>query len=775
MVPFVIHAKDSGAPIRGLTAGVLQGMELRRQWEQDERLKLEQARQDEEWELNKKLIGTQQQAAELANEMAGLEIGHAKYLKELRQGAFDNGSSGLPPNRTVNIGPGQTGKVANISSGQKDAYNRLSKYDPDLALMDSWWQGIATDPEIVTWMEGFAQQDRRAQALFAAGEKYGGYTKAEWQKASVNELKALKKQAHGNLIGGWLADPRNHPTPETYERYFKGLHADNWTRYEAAYNKAKVDFENAAGDEKKLDEITLDLENAEAELFRAYASDKWWARVQGAYQNSGIEEKLETAMGTELFDMLDVDTGDGGSVTAYLDSGAANAKQKRAYSLWKEWHQRDQVGGSEKEHGERRELWAKMLAWDGGVDDVLKGYEVDIDSYKQIGEERQEMYENAVEYALNPILREDIGVAVQRTVDDFIKRHGKVEKENYPELMATLMDPNGGGLPPMGMEFYTGLIAQATGKPPSPGDGKGDLDTEDKPKRFAPTLHGDQRKGGDATTYTLTEYSKGSIKGLRSFDDFRAFNYGDDPSDHETKQDAEWLAGDAQIGYKEAGDWYSPFTIEKTYSPAIRLGVGIAEDLWDGILNDGTINSPEDLERHWKAALINEGVDPATVPKHMMDLSMRSTAIGTQMERITPLLVRDATAPKGEFSKWLAKHSREFTTAKQASRWLNANPQRQANVLQAVKNTAAHEGGGWLSRGFRKAGAMYTSGFKGAWSWLFDDEVHFDTNMNVYNSEWESAYKLIEAAHLSDQTVLPFGKDWTRPGSHWDRDGEGSK
>ena len=234
MAPFIIHAKDSGAPLRGLTEGVMQGMELRRQWEQDERLTLENARKDEEWDITKGLLAQQQEAGALANEMATLEIGEARYRQRLREEAFADGTTGIPPERTSPIGIGGDGTPPKITPAQQHAFKILSAYDPKLAQIDSWWQGTATDPEISEWMENFVRVDAHNRKRFAAGMKtVGGLTREQWQNESVNELKSLKARVHSGRIQTWLNNPRNHPLPENRERFFKGLHDDNWDRYEA--------------------------------------------------------------------------------------------------------------------------------------------------------------------------------------------------------------------------------------------------------------------------------------------------------------------------------------------------------------------------------------------------------------------------------------------------------------------------------------------------------------------------------------------------------------
>ena len=287
-MPFIIHAKNSGAPIQGLTAGLLQGMELRRQWDKDELLQKEDARkerlsllQEQIHEKDLLIKGAAVRKAELANQQTEARIGYsarkAEHLKGLRKG------------------PGVRGKLDMPSENQQRIMAAMVKNGAEIGALDTQFQGVAVHPSVVQAMENAwseAQFEESEWALLDPTK--AAEARKKWYANTANELQHVMQKAERQLIDQYFADPMMQPTDDIKTRhlYFDGITAVNWDKYEEAYRGIKAGYDSG-----KLHhaEVLYQLENAEKQLFTDLYQDRKSAEMTKDLETLGVRSAAQMA------------------------------------------------------------------------------------------------------------------------------------------------------------------------------------------------------------------------------------------------------------------------------------------------------------------------------------------------------------------------------------------------------------------------------------------------------------------------------------------------
>lgn len=315
MAPFIIHGKDRGENLRGLTAGVLQGMEMRRQWDQDELAKKQDRRQQALHSLNLQVAEKDLMLKSAAVRKADLQ----NEAMELRKGFADRKRT---MQSTLSRGPGVKGKLAEPSQMQRSAMSRLRGIGADIAGLDTQFQGVAVAPAVVQAMENFEREakfmeEEWGRTMFDRKPEDIKRLKEDWYADKAESLTTVMKTAERRLIEDYFDDPMMQPGQDERTRgvHFDGLDEANWQKYSLAYNKLLTDYRN---DTVSHHDVLMGLENAETQLFTDLYQDRKSTEMQvdlkelgvmdlarGAKARSANEMEELTAADVALIDALD--------------------------------------------------------------------------------------------------------------------------------------------------------------------------------------------------------------------------------------------------------------------------------------------------------------------------------------------------------------------------------------------------------------------------------------------------------------------------------------
>ena len=518
-MPFIIHAKDSGAPIRGLTAGIMQGMELRRQFKQDELLQQENKR-NERLSLLKEQIHEKDlliksaaaRKADLENQQIEGRMGYAARKAEHLKG--------------LKKGPGIRGKLNMPSDAQNAIMSSLVKNGASIAALDTQFQGVAVHPSVVQAME-YAHSE--AQFEEAEWAKLDPATATEarkkWYASKAEELQYVMQSAERELIEQYFADPMMQPTDDLSIRslHFDGIKDSTWDTYTAEYNEALTAYRSG---KVSHTEVLTQLEAAESALFQGYYRDQQFEKMHNELKSSGALDAAAAA--------------------AYMPddliAGDSAAMQKSAA------------------YADAHELWMKAQAPDARFDDLaaafLAMHEAHVGATSNLtgyiarkkrdeltrsaqADELEIRYQNTIRYMRDPKMQRDYKARIGQMLD----ARGTLDMETLGEIIAEIESKGGAAID---HDIYRDLFADILTE-----KGLGAAGSAEKAKADAdkPVEKGD--------TEEALRRLRQKAKGLES--------YASLDSNQRRK-----LINEAQKAWEKAGGNESPAKAQSAFEDSIR-------------------------------------------------------------------------------------------------------------------------------------------------------------------------------------------------------------